>query len=246
MKVYNTDIRRKLQVLLLAFILWLCPVKETSAGIIPADSIRAAVIDSLNAFAEKNGIEIQVDVPYTVNVEVKAIEKPRIRVKVPSGKKLNSRVQVKVEFMNNEGETSRQVNVVARVKTFATAAAILVDLNRDDVITQEDVVIKKMNVTKSKDYFDSFSGLKGMQAKRKLKAGSILTRKNVEPIPVIRRGDRVVMKACIGNIHITAEGIAREDGGLNENIRVYNETTRKNIICRIINSQTVQIGGEGG
>ncbi len=103
-----------------------------------------------------------------------------------------------------------------------------------------------MNIAGYRDYFVSLSELEGMQAKRRLKAGTVLTGKYVEPIPVIRRGDRVLMKARIGNVEITAEGTARENGGLNERIRVYNETTRKTIICTVINSRTVQIFCEGG
>ena len=233
-------------ILVCAFTLWLGTAGETSAGVVHADLIRAAIVDTLTAVAERNGLEIQVSLPYVSNVVIKRIETPLIRVNAPSRKAFHSRMQVKVDFMNNEEETIRQVTVVAQVKSFTMVAVTAVDVNRGDGIEQDDVVMKKMNVAKYKDYFVSPFELEGMQAKRRLKAGTILTGKNVEPVPVIRRGDRVIMKACIGNIVITAEGTARENGGLNECIRVYNEATRKTIICRVLNSRTVQIAGIGG
>ncbi len=43
-----------------------------------------------------------------------------------------------------------------------------------------------------------------------------------------------------------SHGTARENGMLNEIIRVYNEATRKNISCTVLDSKTVLVCREGG
>ena len=246
MKEHTTSILRESAILFCAVILLLGQAKKSSAVVVRADIIRAAVVDTLNAQAERNGLDIEVSVPSVSNVIVNDVGIPRLRVIIPSPKKVSSSVRAKVEFIDGEGETARQITVFARIKSFAAVAITTGDISRGDTIGQDDVALRKMNVSGYKDYFVSLSELAGKQAKRKIKAGTVLTGKNVEPIPVIRRGDRVVMKAFIGNVVITAKGTARENGGLNESIRIYNDTTRKTIICTVIDSRTVLVSGEGG
>lgn len=246
MKEHTTSILRKSAILFCAVILLPGPAKKSHAVVVRAEIIRAAVVDTLNAQAERNGLNIEVSVPSISNVIVNDVGIPRLRVIIPSLKKVNSSLRAKVEFIDGEGETARQITVFARIKSFATVVVTTAELSRGDAIGQEDVALKKMNVNRYKDYFVSLSELAGKQAKRKIKAGTVLTGKNVEPVPVIKRGDRVVMKAFIGNVVITAEGTARENGGLNESIRVYNDTTRKTIICTVVDSRTVLVSGEGG
>jgi len=246
MKEHTTSILRKSVIIFCAVILIFGQANKSSAVVVRAGIIRAAVVDTLNAQAERNGLDIEVSVPSVSNVIINDAGIPRLRVIIPSLKKVNSSVRAKVEFIDGEGETARRITVFARIKSFATVVVTTAELSRGDAIGQDDVALRKMNVSGYKDYFVSLSELTGKQAKRKIKAGIVLTGKNVEPVPVIKRGDRIVMKAFIGNVLITAKGTARENGGLNESIRVYNDTTRKTIICTVIDSRTVLVSGEGG
>lgn len=232
--------------LLGAFMVGLGPVKETYAGIVQADVIRSAVIDTLNAVADRNGYEIELSITYSAHVDVQGVDEPGIHVIVPDMKTLNSYVRAKVEFFNSENDIVRQVTVVARIKLFTVVAVTAVDVKRGETIGQNNIVMEKKNISAYKDFFVSPDELEEMQAKRTMKAGTVLSQNNVESIPVIKRGEKVVIRACFGNVVVTAEGIAREDGGLNESIRVYNTTTKKTMVCMVIDSKTVMIGSEGG
>lgn len=79
-----------------------------------------------------------------------------------------------------------------------------------------------------------------------IKAGSIILSRNVQSAPLVHRGDKVTMKAQVGQLEIKAEGTARQDGGRGEYIRVYNTMTKTSKICKIIDSQTVLVGKDGG
>jgi flagella basal body P-ring formation protein FlgA len=55
----------------------------------------------------------------------------------------------------------------------------------------------------------------------------------------------VTLKASVGEVELTAPGVARQEGGRGEYIRVFNTQTRTSVICRIIDAQTVLVGKAG-
>ena len=81
-----------------------------------------------------------------------------------------------------------------------------------------------------------------MQAKKSIKAGTVLTKSKVRPIPLIRRGDRVIVEVRDGDVFVMAKGIARENGGIGEYIKVYIEMTKAIISCKVLGSETVIAG----
>ncbi|MFC1528390.1 flagellar basal body P-ring formation chaperone FlgA [Candidatus Latescibacterota bacterium] len=243
------DTKNKLCIMLVVsfvFIMWLCPVNLVSADIVRSESIREAVVDTLTAYAERNDLDIEVIVPVVSHIAVQGVDTPIIRVNAPAGGTLASRVMLEIDLLNNEGEIARSVNTVVRIKSYKMVTVAADGKNRGDMIKEHDIIMKKMDITRHKGYFSSPEELEGMRATRKLKAGTILSAKNVEPVPVISRGDRIIMKACVGHVVITAHGTAREDGILNETIRVYNEATKKYIPCTVLDSKTVLVCREGG
>ncbi len=172
---------------------------------------------------------------------VNDVDFARMKIIVPSLVSLKSRIPVKVEFRDSTEKVVRKITCITRIKSFARVAVAGVNFKRRDPIDINDVVMKNLDITGKKNFYDSISELEGMQAKRTIKKGTILTANNVEGIPVIRRGDKVIIKVQVGSVVVHTEGTAREDGGLNENIRVYNRMAKKTLHCTVINEQTVHI-----
>jgi len=227
------------------FILLMISADRACADSVHPDSIRTEVINALYTAAGQNGLDIEVSVPYVSHIYLKSVDKPVMSVKVPSGDLYKRSVLVKVEFIGAGGEVIRRMNVVAHVKTYATVAVAAVDVERGKALSLGDVVMKRTHITGISTYFVSPADVEGMRAKRKLKKGDVITKTSIEFIPLINRGDKVTVKACIGNITIKSVGQAREDGGLNETIRVYNKDTKKTIYGIVIDPRTVLIGSKG-
>lgn len=82
---------------------------------------------------------------------------------------------------------------------------------------------------------------KQTQAKNYIQAGSIMYRSMVEPIPAIIPGDRVEIIYESEAIRVTANGVARQRGGVGEMIKVVNEETKKIIQAEVIDSLTVAV-----
>jgi len=219
-------------------LLWAVSSITAMGSVVSADSIRAAIKSAVEQAADKQGLDVDVSVPYAVNVMVNDVDFSGMKIIVPSLESLKSRIPVKVEFRDSTEEVVRKITCITRIKSFARVA---VAGKRKDPIDIDDVVLKNIDITGKKNFYNSISELAGMQAKRTIKKGTILTANNVEGVPVIRRGDKVIIKAQVGSVVVQTEGTAREDGGLNEKIRVYNRMAKKTLHCTVINEQTVHI-----
>jgi len=212
------------------------------ASVIKAEKIRNAIIEHLGKLAEDSGIEIETTVSHAVDINLKEVSEPVMDVIVPDGRKLESRVPVRVEFSNGAGEVVKRFQFTAQVKVLETVAVAGSTKTRGEPIGTQDFEMKKIDVSGIEDYFIEPSLLEGTQAKRSIKAGMILTKGNVCPIPVIKRCDRVTIKVRLGSVNAAAEGTARQDGGKGETIKVYNGMMRTTLECVVIDKKTVQTG----
>ena len=216
------------------------------AGIVSAQAVRAAVTEAVRSYARANGLDIEPDVPHARDVEVAGTAAPAVRASLAAKEVRGTSVPVRLEVMNGSGEIVRLMHFVARVRVFAEAAVASRDIARGDSLADGDIVMKRVEVGGVRGYYTSPDGLAGTRAKMSIREGTILRASNIRPCPLVHRGDRVTMKAVVGAIEVSSAGIARQDGGRGECIRVYNEMTRATVFCRILDSQTVQIGKGGG
>ena len=222
-------------------LLWAVSSVTAMCSIVSADSIRAAVKSAVEQAADNEGLDVDVSVPYIVNVTVNDVDFPMMKIIVPSLESPKSQIPVKVEFSDSTGEIVRKITCITRIKSFARVAVAGADIKRNDPIDINDIVMKNLDITGKKNFYNSISELECMQAKRPIKKGTILTENNIGAIPVIQKGDKVIIKVQVGSIVVYTEGTAREDGGSNENIRVYNRMTKKTLHCTVIDEQTVHI-----
>ncbi|MBN1290297.1 MAG: flagellar basal body P-ring formation protein FlgA [Candidatus Latescibacteria bacterium] len=212
------------------------------AAVVPAERIRDAIIDILMTRADASGIEIEVSVKNMVDIEVRNVDSPTMNVIIPEDSKIDSRVPVRIEFSDESGGIRKRFQVMAQIKIMKTVVVACSEINRGEPVNIDDVEMKKIDVTGMNTYFETPSLLEGMQTKRSVRPGMVLNDTNVCPIPVVNRGDPVTIKVFIGNIRAVAEGIARQDGGVGEMIKVYNEMTRTTLDCMIIDGKTVRTG----
>jgi flagella basal body P-ring formation protein FlgA len=91
---------------------------------------------------------------------------------------------------------------------------------------------------------ESAAQLQGMQLKRALAAGEPLLLRDLEPSPVVRRGQRVAATLEMGSIHITISGTAMADGALGTRIAVRNEQGGKRLWGFVTGTGTVRIDPE--
>ena len=229
-----------------ALVLFVGTREQVHAGTVTAEAVRAAGIETLRSYAAANKLDIESDIPHACGMEVKGVEVPVLRASLAVKDIHGTSVPVRVEVLNGSGEVIRTLHLVARVKVFAEAAVAARDIARGDSLAAGDIVMKRVEVGGVRGYYTSAEELAGVRVTATIRSGSILRASNIKPAPVVRRGDRVTIKVVVGSVEASSEGIARQDGGLGECIRVYNEMTRSTALCRILDSHTVQVGKGGG
>ena len=131
-----------------------------------------------------------------------------------------------VEFINDNDEIVKRTRVVASMKYYTKVAVAGCEISRGNLIDIDDVIMKKADITGIEDYFTSLSVLEGMQPKRTLKEGKIITGPDVRPVYVVKRGDNVKIRIQEGDFLLYTEGTARGNGAKSEFIKVYVKMTK--------------------
>ncbi len=196
--------------------------EQACAGVVAAEDIRLAVVDTLAAAVARSGLDLEVTVGGSVNVAVPGAVAPRIEVEPPALDGVRSRVQVTVFCGVRGSADQRTVCVFARVRRFAQAVVVRETIPRGAVLDAASLTIERVDVTGEDEWFADMTVLADMVSvsARPLHPGRVLSRRDVVPIPVVRCGDTVTIRAVVGGATIAASGVARENGGRNELIRV--------------------------
>lgn len=80
----------------------------------------------------------------------------------------------------------------------------------------------------------------GLIASKNIEKGNILLQQYVDDLPLINRGDKIMAYVQSGNVIVSLDAIAREDGKVNQTIRV-SGSDKKNYKARVIDNSSVQI-----
>ena len=214
---------------------------NVSAGVLSGEVIAGEVTARINDLAEEYALDVEISVPRSYDVTAPGVENPGLAVTVLDGFD-GPRIRSRIDVLDSSGKTVRTVQYVAGVSIFKSVAVAGVEIRRGDVIDPADIEYHRIDVATIDDYFEETDAIDDMQAARTIRKGMPLTVSNVKPVPLIRRGDRVMVTTRIGSVVAMIEGTARQDGGRGETIRVVNEVTRKSLEGVVINERTVQVG----
>jgi flagella basal body P-ring formation protein FlgA len=134
-------------------------------------------------------------------------------------------------------------NQSIRVEIEALAEIVVAaeNLRRGDLLSPEKLRYQQQDISKLKHPFFDADDLYGKRLKRSVRHGQALQRQQVEFPPLVERGDRVVIQVQRGGMMLSAAGEAKEDGVLDETIRVMNLGSRKVVLCRVVEAGLVTV-----
>lgn len=133
-----------------------------------------------------------------------------------------------------DGKTVKNLAVRGRLSANAQVVVVQQPLRRGVIISATDVEMVSVDISKAKDPLFSIEDVLGQQVVRSMRAGQLVERKYIEYPPVIKKGDFVRIIAQRGSMVLTASGVARQDGRLNETIRVQNSSSQKEVRGRVV------------
>jgi len=74
-----------------------------------------------------------------------------------------------------------------------------------------------------------------------LAPGSVVTAGNIRPVPLVRSGQQVTLKAKVGAIEVRGVGVAVENGQRGSLVHVVNPDSRRTIVGRVVGAGEVEV-----
>lgn len=218
-------------------------VVRTRAELVSGDTLmekaREALLETASATLATVGVpgrwELTCSTPASVTVSA---DDPIVRVQRTSGTAPG--VMVAVVDVIVAGIPARTVNVRCDAVWEQQVLVALQPLKRHDVLEGEVYDTEWRRFTSlPREGLLSTESPEGWRVTRPVSSGTVLTRTMVEPIPLVRRGDRISIVASTGGILVTAPGVAQGDGGPGEVIRVENTLSGQIVEAYVVDEQTV-------
>lgn len=145
-----------------------------------------------------------------VELRARALGQPRADGALP----------VCVEVWQN-GERRARPTVVVRLRRYQPLLVAAEALSRGEVPQPAQLRFEPQAACAGGDAgYTEVKQLQGMRLKRALAPGEPVLRRDLEPCPVVRRGDRVLAALDAGGLHLTIHGTALADGTLGQRIAV--------------------------
>ena len=144
-----------------------------------------------------------------------------------------------------DGELVRTMAITVDTRIYRDVVVTSRTLRRGDLLLEDGAVdLEERNVTLLKHgFYTSLEELELIQSSRPIGAGDVITHRHAEPVPVIHRGDQIVMLVKSANMTLQTVGEAMQDGGVGERIRVRNDASGKVIRGEILEPGLVQVQG---
>lgn len=201
--------------------------------------------DIASAFVHKN-IPIEADEQVSVRLGDAAYDlrltqcKSDINISLPAesnGQKINT-----LE-MTCSSQPSWHVYVPVDMKVLTRVVVAKENIPSKSAISEDmlDYAFRDKNTLYS-GYFKDTKEIINQESVSTLAAGSVLNKHVIRQPIIINRNQIVSIVSRHGHIMVSAEGVAKMDGALNDTIKVLNSSSKRTIDAVVTSSSTVEVG----
>lgn len=132
-----------------------------------------------------------------------------------------------------DNKVRKNFSVKGHTKAVTSVVTATRRLKYGEIITPEMVTITDRDISAVQSYSKTLSEVIGSVVKRNVREGSVIGPDAVELPHVIKKGELVKIVVNHSGLVLTATGIAKSNGRLDEVIRVKNTNSNKLIYCRV-------------
>ena len=133
--------------------------------------------------------------------------------------------------------------MTGNILVHAPVAVCSRDIARNEVITAQDVLIQKKDITyESRDYIMNPEELLGKKTRIKLPAGTILHDDMFTTVPVVSRGDMVTLVVETDSFKISAPEMVLENACSGDQVWVKNLSSNNKVYGLVKNSKVITVG----
>ncbi|MBN2340624.1 MAG: flagellar basal body P-ring formation protein FlgA [Deltaproteobacteria bacterium] len=157
-----------------------------------------------------------------------------VRVSFPTTMSYQQTVSVPVEMVSQD-VVFRKVHVLCRLSYYVNVPVASRSIARGELIRPDAVDYKKMKMDSSTRHMvTDIAEISGLKSKIAMRAGDVFDSRNLEQIPVVRRGDAITILSSVRGIRISARGYARQDAVKGDRIAVEIPSLNKMLFARIV------------
>jgi flagella basal body P-ring formation protein FlgA len=136
----------------------------------------------------------------------------------------------------------RQLTVPVTVDGMIDVVVLARDVRARQRLTSTDLrVVKRRASVVRDDTLSSVVEARQWEPRGTLKAGAVLSKAQLKPVPVVRRGARVTVIVRLPGIRLSSSGQVRQDAGRGQTVAVLCNKTRKLLRARVIGPTRVVV-----
>ncbi|WP_163339267.1 flagellar basal body P-ring formation chaperone FlgA [Desulfopila sp. IMCC35008] len=140
-----------------------------------------------------------------------------------------------------DGRVRKNMSVRGELEMLASVAITTSPLKKGTVLSTANLTMATQDISSMKSPCFDISQVQGKIINRSIKSGKPLSLSNVVFPPMILKGQLVRMVVNHNSMHLTATGIARSNGKLDDTIRVQNVNSKKTVYCRVAAPGLVEV-----
>ena len=149
-------------------------------------------------------------------------------------------IYIPVQVVDKSGRIFRSILSV-RLKLYKNVLVAVKQISRKENLSEGDFVLKKEDVTRINGTpVYSLQGVSSLRSTVMIKPGDIVVKQMLEQIPVVKIGDELNAQYISGNVIVSTDVFARQDGVVGETITVITKD-KKLFKAKVINSKNVII-----
>lgn len=140
-----------------------------------------------------------------------------------------------------DGKVRKNMSLTGRFEAMAPVAVASADLPKGSLLVSGNLVMETRDITRFRKPCLDPAQLEGRMALRNIKAGSVIELSMVQVPPLVKKGEVVKIVLNRGGIFLSTLGVARNDGGKDELIKVENISSNKILQCRVSAAGLVEV-----
>jgi len=140
-----------------------------------------------------------------------------------------------------DGRVEKNLAIRAELEAIARVVVAAGDLGRGAILSARDLNVVEADLVGLRNPCFDPEELVGKKLRQTVRLGAPIDRTQVDFPPLIRRGQAVTIHLLQGRLLLTAIGEAQQDGREGETIRVRNNSSRKEVLCRVTSTGQVQV-----
>lgn len=211
-----------------------------SAVVVGDESVFSAADEAVrSAFSEAEDLEVR----WSKLPRLGVLEGQNLDIHASLLRDMDNRgpVFVEIEFRKGSSIVGKR-SATAKVSVYKEILVAAENVDRHTVIGPGSVKLERHDIRAQRGKcLTSVESAVGLRATRIITAGKPVFEESVEMIPLVRRGQKVLLVVSIGGITVSAHGTSQGDGVRGEEITVKNDRSGKRLSGIVVNEGVVRV-----